>query len=70
MDQSFSFVFSTSEGIRAIPLAGFVHHQSSSRSCSWFVEVNCDDRRRMRKGCRQPEVRSYHRETDDDEEED
>jgi hypothetical protein len=34
--------------------------------------MNCEDRRRMRKGCRQPEVRSYHRETaeDDDDDED
>jgi hypothetical protein len=35
-------------------------------------EVNCEDRRRIRKGSRQPEVRSYQRETaeDDDDDED
>jgi hypothetical protein len=33
------------------------------------VEVNCEDRRRMRKGGNQPEVRSYHRETAEDEDE-
>jgi hypothetical protein len=34
------------------------------------VEVNCEDRRRITKGSRQPEVRSYHRETAEDDDED
>jgi hypothetical protein len=33
------------------------------------VEANCEGRRRMRKGSRQPEVRSYHRETAEDDDE-
>jgi hypothetical protein len=60
----------------------FTWRTSSFKSSSSFVvvlvvvlmvvEVNCEDRRRITKGSRHPEVRSYHRETaeDDDEDED